>query len=965
MGNCCKKKEKPITKDITINNTLSTKLDLINNNANTLDVKLGLNDKKENNKLTNKPNPQNNNYNKLKVQNIQKNSNYGILKNQGIKNNNNCNVLPNQIISKNKSNNNFPQGTKYEEKLNLDFRYFNIYWYAPNKTDDFRLFQKCFENVEFIHGYELDSALNFFKKELISEWIVIAPGSKGKELIEKLENVECIKTFFIYCRNPEFHKEWAKNRKKIGCITSNPEILCQKLIELNKDYIIPNFNYQCETNDDMLSDLNKKNSEIKLDTKTSKLKPIIIRKNKEKNKYNNYCMKVINYFNQEEALNNFNKIMKGKYSPIYLIKKLVPEEVNESKMLEPNDLKNVLLLSLYFNNSPLLLNTISFQEVKDLFNVDFEEDFSFDEPEKLNNIFNILSKKIKENKCILNEKDDIREIQIISIKIFALIFDMREFNSDVYYQIANFLRDIDFCLKILLISILSSFSLLNKNFIDHIILSLATSDMRFHFLFIYLNNLDNINNFTEQEINLINNSLTIKDFIILGDQQFYEKIKTIENNIDSKSFKYLNMMQISKYIYENKNEKGPIIVPYFYFLIIKFEDFQENYENIILISLESGITFLVFLYIENEYTTKIYKNKINFLIPTILVYSPQDILKYLSQKLTFYNPLEISNIAEFFDLKFSKITFEQNDEDNFQDGCFELAETFDTNLITNKHVFKLLGDVDYVIEFTKNIYNIYKDHNALDLFYQQNCLYLGWKLYPELVSFNVCFVKRFLYMYCREEKERGKSLYRIINEDLKSRDSSKIYPYITILALINQLIEKKWLASYKGDVYRATKLDEKLIMKLVPGIKMVNTTFWSTSKDFTIAERFMIGNDWRNSYIICKNVKNNIDIESEQLDSFNEKEVLFLPFNEFRVDKISTETKYGKKIYNIEVTELGNKYFVNYENMKIENINNLGLNEFFKKFTKNFQKEFGKLNFENLEYNQLESIFNQLITKKN
>ena len=67
-------------------------------------------------------------------------------------------------------------------------------------------------------------------------------------------------------------------------------------------------------------------------------------------------------------------------------------------------------------------------------------------------------------------------------------------------------------------------------------------------------------------------------------------------------------------------------------------------------------------------------------------------------------------------------------------------------------------------------------------------------------------------MYCREEKERGKSLYRIINDDLRSRDSSKIYPYITILALINQLIEKKWLASYKGDVYRATKLDEKLII---------------------------------------------------------------------------------------------------------------------------------------------------------
>ena len=29
-------------------------------------------------------------------------------------------------------------------------------------------------------------------------------------------------------------------------------------------------------------------------------------------------------------------------------------------------------------------------------------------------------------------------------------------------------------------------------------------------------------------------------------------------------------------------------------------------------------------------------------------------------------------------------------------------------------------------------------------------------------------------------------------------------------------------------------------MKLIPGIKMVNTTFWSISKDFKVAENFMI-----------------------------------------------------------------------------------------------------------------------------
>ena len=61
-------------------------------------------------------------------------------------------------------------------------------------------------------------------------------------------------------------------------------------------------------------------------------------------------------------------------------------------------------------------------------------------------------------------------------------------------------------------------------------------------------------------------------------------------------------------------------------------------------------------------------------------------------------------------------------------------------------------------------------------------------------------------MYCREEKESQKSFYRIINDDLRSRDPYKIYRYISILSLINSLIEKKFLKSFNGKVYRATKL---------------------------------------------------------------------------------------------------------------------------------------------------------------
>ena len=457
---------------------------------------------------------------------------------------------------------------------------------------------------------------------------------------------------------------------------------------------------------------------------------------------------------------------------------------------------------------------------------------------------------------------------------------------------------------------------------------------------------------------MINNSLTIKDFIVSGNKQFHQKIKKIEKNIKAKSIKYLNIEQISNYLEEKKkkeiNQKQ--ILTYFYFLIIKFEEFQANFEDIFLLSAKTGITFLAFLYIENEDNKKFEKIIIN-IIPTILIYSPEDIISYFNQKFKFNENLNIINLEQLIEInniKIPKITFEQNEEDKYQDGCFELAETFDVNIIKNKFLFRIFNEIDYMTEFITNIYNIYKDHNALDLFYGQNCLYFGWKLYPELAfSSFACFAKRILYMYCREEKESQKSFYRIMNDDLRSRDSSKIYQYINLLAFINKFIEINYLANYKGKVFRATKLDENLILKLVPGSKMVNTTFWSTSKDFKVAENFMKRNDWRNSYIICNTFKNNIDIDFEQLNPFNEKEVLFLPFTEFRVEKISSGKKYNKKIYVIVLTELGNRNFVNSDNMQVEDIKSFGVNNVVQDFWKNNGKEIGEQLFKDIDFNEV------------
>ena len=161
----------------------------------------------------------------------------------------------------------------------------------------------------------------------------------------------------------------------------------------------------------------------------------------------------------------------------------------------------------------------------------------------------------------------------------------------------------------------------------------------------------------------------------------------------------------------------------------------------------------------------------------------------------------------------------------------------------------------------------------------------------------------------------------MLNDDLRTRNPTLIFRYIDLLSIIYKLIENEELANFKGKVYRATKLDENLILKLKPGTIMVNTTFWSTSKDFSVAESFMEADEWRNSYIICEAVKNNIDIDFEDLNPFAEKEVLFLPFTEFKIKSVSVENKYQKKIFKIELYELGNRNFVNYGNMNIKNVN--------------------------------------------
>jgi len=845
----------------------------------------------------------------------------------------------------------------YEKELRLNFKYFNVFWFDPNYTHDFDYFKKSFENVRFLKANDSESIVNFFNKESsIEEWIIISPGSKSEELLSKIHEKELIKAFFIFCFKPELYKELSKKYGKIYCITKEPSILYKKIIEFNRDYLVPNFNYINNDNKNKIRynfDLNDNNLESKNKFALQSIKREINDLNKSlekiKNKYNIFCMKTYIYLKSENSLSEFEETIKDENVVFYkYVENMRFEEKDRIKKII-KFVKNITLISLYFSSYPYLYNLFSYQEIENMIKDDITpKDYMELYNKCVYDISNNLYDKLMKNESILNEKESLKQIQIFAI-LFTMFGLSRHRHKDFieYYQIINFYRDIDFCLKFLIFYFYLIFNDKKNKFMNDLFAALNLADGRTTKIFLEYSNssLKTLKcTLKPEDQKNLDDCLRIKDFIVVGNDNFHKKIKNIEKDILFNTIKYLSFYDISIYIKNKnlvdcrKNEIGCRIT-YFYYLIINVDEFYKNYNKICLISSELGITFVAILYIENE--NKILFNKMILkifgVITVILVYSLEDIIKFLSKQMKFMLLDGVKEILEndpellkFLKIPIPKINFNENcNEEDYQDGCFELGETFDANIIKNKIIRIQSDNLIDMTEIAYNLYLTYTENDALDLFFKHYSIYYGFNNIPSLVSLEISGIKRILYMYCREEVKSKKSLYYMLNYDLRTRNPSKIYRYLGLIALTNKLIENGELASFKGKVYRATKLDEKMIYKLEPGSTMVNTTFWSTSKDYNIADGFLRGQIWRNAFICCETFKNNIDIDYEHLNYFGEKEVLFLPFTEFKVEKIICEKKYDKKIFIIELTELGTKNSVNINNMQIINMNDINYMNFY------------------------------------
>jgi len=376
----------------------------------------------------------------------------------------------------------------------------------------------------------------------------------------------------------------------------------------------------------------KSENKFALNSAKREIKELIETTNKTKNKYNIFCMNSIRYLNGENCINDFKEPVENEDLTWYMyLKQFKTEDINFIKKTIKN-ITNFTLLSLYFSNYQYLFNLLTYDEVKKLAEEGATDNYFRSRQENAITITEKLCDKIRKNESILNEKNDLKELQIYYIYYLIFIITRIPKIKDLidFYQILNFFRDFDFSLKLYIYYNYIMLNNKNHSFLNDLGFSLGLSEIRFFYFNCFLEILakpDNeLNEIKQKELN---DSLTIKDFIIIGNKTFQQKIKLVEKDLNAKSIKYLEIDILSKYLKE-KNVHNLRV--YFYYLIIKYEDFQENLEKIILLSTEFGITFIVLLYIENESNNIIFhKNVINFIMSIILVYSPEDILRYIQK----------------------------------------------------------------------------------------------------------------------------------------------------------------------------------------------------------------------------------------------------------------------------------------------------------------------------------------------
>ena len=786
-------------------------------------------------------------------------------------------------------------------------------FYSKKLKDSIILFPKDFQQAkELLNDCENEGG----KTE---NWIMIAPCMELEKNLQIFNNKN-IYCFIGYC--PIFNHEHNIDSlytfpKFYGIVDSGSELI-EELFKLN--YIIYYRKQQYETNNHADAFEIKYDINVLIDLQNECSKNHV--KREKLDKYFNFKI------NRDECFFGFIKsfillntnILYEKYDVLFnligifgdLI--IITDDPIENKKLASLLFARLHLLYLYFSNYPYFFGKLRDEGINQII-LSFKPNMSKSELESnvisgfnaLTGIVEYLSDKVSKGMSILNEDEKLtilhRLLIEINFSIEQLMFEYNIHELSKYYQIKNFIRDIEFCLGKIIFNILSYYC---QNYplkyeITHPYINM---EKRLFYYSVYSMNLTKNNNFKDEQQKSLNKALKYNDTIVIGDNNFYELIKKM--NLPCENIYYLNENQISNFFKnpKRKNQKYKICK---YIIIINEKLGFEFLETIKYISNVFGLKIVTIIYIQNK-NAKIDKRILQVpIVPTILTYSETDILNYFCD---IYERIKERNIS-YLDENESLEKISNNELLNYtfpklsetkiireQDNGWDMIREVNVNIFKLVSYDRILGYMS-LEKFVRDMYKVYKENNCLDLFINYYVNYFGADYIVEQQTSMVACVKMFLYAYTLSGPE-GKSLYSLMNNDLRSGNAKKICRYLTMIRNIYNLLKTNCLKSFNGDVYRATYFKEELIKEIKPGKKMLNASLWSSSKNINIARKFLF--DYNKNILLHTKVKegNNIDLHLEKLSQFpSEEEVLFLPYCYFEVKSFEK-----KKVNNFEYYDL-------------------------------------------------------------
>jgi hypothetical protein len=139
-----------------------------------------------------------------------------------------------------------------------------------------------------------------------------------------------------------------------------------------------------------------------------------------------------------------------------------------------------------------------------------------------------------------------------------------------------------------------------------------------------------LKNVSQENLNILNETLKIRDFIVLGNENFNKKIKDKENMFTHKKIAYLSISQIRDYLKKKKQVKKRNFT---YFIIIENKEAENLYKEIYTIRDSYCLVLSLIIFINDEQTLI---NKIPFQnyshLPIFIAKNINDIINYINSQ---------------------------------------------------------------------------------------------------------------------------------------------------------------------------------------------------------------------------------------------------------------------------------------------------------------------------------------------